>query len=406
MTYQPPVGARDLLPIDVAQKRWVEDQVQRVFHHWGYQRIITSTLERLETLIAGGAVHPDTVIQLQDTEGEVLGLRSELTASIARTVVTRMAEATDPHRLYYLANVFRRAQRNSHNRQYEFYQAGVELLGAIGLMADAEILLLLTDCLNQLNLGSWYLILGEAGLTQSLLSPFPTGLRETVRGAIASLDRITLETLPLDQSLRDRALMLMDLRGKPADVLQQVSHISLDPSQQAIVNHLKALTELLPAVFSDNAASLILDLSLIQTFDYYTGIVFEVVSDTSAGQRVLGQGGRYDQLLSLYHPQGKTCAGIGFSLNTEELHQVLLMNHQLPTHLQWTDWLIVPTSTDAYAAALRHAQELRHAGALRVELDTQGLDDTDTVRDYAHRRHIKQIAWVEADGSTKTELLI
>ena len=44
MVYQPAAGARDLLPLDVAQKRWIEDRLQQVFHRWGYHRIITSTL--------------------------------------------------------------------------------------------------------------------------------------------------------------------------------------------------------------------------------------------------------------------------------------------------------------------------------------------------------------------------
>jgi len=93
MAYQPPAGARDLLPLDVVQKDWIEDRLQQVFHQWGYHRIITSTLERLDTLMAGGAIQQSTVIQLQNAEEE-LGLRPELTASIARTAVTRMAGVT------------------------------------------------------------------------------------------------------------------------------------------------------------------------------------------------------------------------------------------------------------------------------------------------------------------------
>src|SRR5690242_6417002 len=126
MVYQPPAGARDLLPLDVAQKRWLEDRLQHVFHRWGYHRIITSTLERLDTLMAGGAIARSTVIQLQQLDEESLGLRPELTASIARTAVTRMAGSTYPQRLYYNANVFRRAQEGDYTRQQEFYQAGVE----------------------------------------------------------------------------------------------------------------------------------------------------------------------------------------------------------------------------------------------------------------------------------------
>ncbi|MBD2018677.1 ATP phosphoribosyltransferase regulatory subunit, partial [Leptolyngbya sp. FACHB-36] len=140
MVYQPPTGARDLLPLDVAQKRWIEDCLQQVFHGWGYHRIITSTLERLDTLMAGGAIQRSTVLHLQNLDDEALGLRPELTASIARAAVTRMAGAALPLRLYYNANVFRRAHETSHSRQQEFYQAGVELLGAAGTLADAEIL--------------------------------------------------------------------------------------------------------------------------------------------------------------------------------------------------------------------------------------------------------------------------
>ena len=64
MVYQPAAGARDLLPLDVAQKRWIEDRLQQVFHRWGYHRIITSTLERMDTLMAGEAIQRQMVIQL------------------------------------------------------------------------------------------------------------------------------------------------------------------------------------------------------------------------------------------------------------------------------------------------------------------------------------------------------
>ena len=66
MIYQPPAGARDLLPLEVAQKAWINDRLQQIFQQWGYQRIVTSTQELLDTLTAGGAIDPATVIQLRD----------------------------------------------------------------------------------------------------------------------------------------------------------------------------------------------------------------------------------------------------------------------------------------------------------------------------------------------------
>jgi ATP phosphoribosyltransferase regulatory subunit len=402
MVYQPASGARDLLPLDVEKKRWIEDRLQQVFHRWGYHRIITSTLERMDTLMAGEAIQRQMVIQLQNGEDDELGLRPELTASIARTVVTRMANATYPQRLYYNANVFRRTWESRHNRQQEFYQAGVELLGAGGLLANAEVLLLVADCLAALGLQQWHLILGEAGITRSLLSAFPANLQDKVRSAIAHLDRITIDTLPLSDKLRDRAQIIMDLRGPSADVLQKVSSLDLDEEQREAVNNLKSLVELLE---SEKKFPLILDLSLIQTIDYYTGIVFEVVNDTESQARVLGRGGRYDQLLGLYHPQRENIPGIGFGLSIEDLYQVLLSTQQLPQVTPASNYLVVPETGSANAAAFAYAQKLRDSTDLvRVEIDLGGRD-AEAIRQYARDRSIAQIAWIKADSSPKIESL-
>ncbi|MEH2285161.1 MAG: ATP phosphoribosyltransferase regulatory subunit [Nostoc sp.] len=403
MVYQPAAGARDLLPLDVEKKRWIEERLQQVFHRWGYHRIITSTLERMDTLMAGEAIQRQMVIQLQQNgEDDELGLRPELTASIARTVVTRMAGLRYPQRLYYNANVFRRTWESRHNRQQEFYQAGVELLGAGGLLANAEVLLLVADCLAALGLQGWHVILGEAGITRSLLSAFPANLQDQVRSAIAHLDRITIDNLPLSDKLRDRARIIMDLRGPSAEVLQKVSSLDLDREQREAVNNLKSLVELLE---SEKKLPLILDLSLIQTIDYYTGIVFEVVNDTESQARVLGRGGRYDQLLGLYHPQGENIPGIGFGLNIEDLYQVLLSTQQLPQATPASDWLVAPETTSANAFAFAYAQKLRDSTDLvRVEIDLGGRD-ADAIRQYARDRSIAQIAWIKADGSPKIEPL-
>ncbi|TPX29751.1 ATP phosphoribosyltransferase regulatory subunit [Cylindrospermopsis raciborskii] len=400
MVYQPAAGARDLLPLDVAQKRWIEDRLQQVFHRWGYHRIITSTLERMDTIMAGEAIDRHKVIQLQTGQDEELGLRPELTASIARTVVTRMAMAHYPQRLYYNANVFRRNWEKRHNHQQEYYQAGVELLGAEGLLANAEVLLLTSNCLTALGLNQWHLILGEAGITKSLLNAFPPEIRTQVRMAIANLDRVAIDTLPLGEDLHKQARIMMDLRGKSGEVLQKVSNFPLDSSQQAAVNHLKSLVELLEA---EGKFSLILDLSLIQTIDYYTGIVFEVVGDLNGQAQVLGRGGRYDQLLGLYNPRGENIPGIGFELSIDDLYQVLSSTQQLPQTIPSSNWLVVPEGDNAQVATFAYAQKLRDsADLIRVEMELGGKDPQG-VREYAKERSIAQIAWIKSDGTGRIE---
>ncbi|MGB3138408.1 MAG: ATP phosphoribosyltransferase regulatory subunit [Nodosilinea sp.] len=416
ITYQPPAGARDLLPLDVAQKHWIENRLEQVFQRWGYHRIITSTVERMDTLMAGGAIDQAAVIELQPVSGKRVGLRPELTASIARTAVTRLARVTYPQRLYYNANVFRQATVASHGGQQEFYQAGVELLGAGATAADAEITLLLLDCLHNLPLDSWCLILGDAQLTQALLAPFSPDQRQQVRQALATLDRVAIEAMNLTPELQQHALDLLDLRGDPEDVLQALGQLPLDRETQTAVKRLKSLVALVREVTETAGGqrssqggkhpALTLDLSLIQPFDYYTGLVFEVVTGPEYGCQVLGQGGRYDNLLGVFQGEGKGFPGIGFVLNIEALHQALLPTGHLPQDTPPSDWLVVPTVPQAAAAAFSYAQTLRSSVALvRAEVHLAADEAPADIRDLARQRHISRIAWIDPDGSPAIEAL-
>ncbi|WP_267384148.1 ATP phosphoribosyltransferase regulatory subunit [Cyanobacterium sp. uoEpiScrs1] len=405
MIHQPPAGARDLLPLEVVQKAWINDHLQKVFGQWGYQRVVTSTIEWLETLTAGGAIDPSTVIQLQDSSTGQLGLRPELTASIARTVVTRMADTAYPQRLCYRANVFRDPPVGHHGRQLEFYQAGVELLFSGGVLADAEILLLVADCLEQLKIPYWHLILGEASLTRSLLKPFPGSLKNQVRQCLAQLDYVTLENLDYPSiDLQERGKLLFDLRGTPTQVLQKVVQLELDKEGQKSVNNLKSLVELIETSWS-KPFPFTLDLSLIQTFDYYTGIVFKAVGQNNSQLKILGQGGRYDELLGVYHPRRMSAPGIGFSFNLEDIYTCLLTTTILPQTPPLIDYLVIAQTSQAQPMALNYAQKLRQSSEkLRIALELGGRSPEE-IRNYALRSYIKSLVWITDKEEVKIEVL-
>ncbi|MBP0027301.1 ATP phosphoribosyltransferase regulatory subunit [Roseofilum sp. Guam] len=408
MVYQSAPGARDLLPLDVAQKNWIEDRLYQVFHQWGYHRIITSTLERLDTLMAGGAINRSTVIQLQQGQEE-LGLRPEVTASIARTAATRkyFNRVTNPKRFYYSANVFVRSPKGDYGQQQEFYQAGVELLGAGGVAADAEILLLLADCLQALefSLDQWVWVIGEAGLTQSLLSSFPAEYQKPIREAISSLDYIALQQLNLPEDLQQRAQLLFNLRGEPSQVFQKLTALDLTPEEQSKLENLKTLIDLLQESRPNQPPlPIIVDLSLIRTFDYYSGIVFEVASRQGTEVKILGQGGRYDQLVAVYHPQHESLPGIGFCLNIEALQQVLQGGDRLPTEIPASDCLVVPLTHRALGAAFTYAETLRsQTPSIRVQVNLLEWETQEAVKNYAKERRIHQIAWIDAQGNPQIE---
>jgi ATP phosphoribosyltransferase regulatory subunit len=262
--------------------------------------------------------------------------------------------------------------------------------------------------LSALNLTDANIVLGEAALTYSLLAAFPEAMRDQVRRCIAELDRVALEEMTLPTDLQTLALRLMDLRGEPAVVLAQLDEFDLNENQQAIALKLRSLIAFFQQEREQGVLvpSIVLDLSLIRPFDYYTGIVFEIVS--SGRRQVLGQGGRYDDLLAVYdaRDQAQGFPGVGFVLNIEQLHQALLPSGQLPSKIPPSDWLIVPKSESAAAAAMAYAQKARQSeSTVRVEMSLDLSQSAEEVRAIARKRNIARIAWISDQGLPDIEVV-
>jgi ATP phosphoribosyltransferase regulatory subunit len=222
---------------------------------------------------------------------------------------------------------------------------------------------------------------------------------------LAHLDYVTLQNLPYPTAeLRDRAEKIFHLRGVPEDVLFELSYLDLDTTAPNALGRLKSLLAIYRA--QDDVFPLTLDLSFVQTFDYYTGIVFQIVAPRENNLAILGQGGRYDQLLSLYHPQNLAGPGIGFSLNIEEIHATLLPETRLPASTPPLDYWVIPATPQVYPEALRYAQNLRYGQpALRVALHLEETPDSSALRDYALRSRVKNLVWIDPQGEVITENL-
>ena len=227
----------------------------------------------------------------------------------------------------------------------------------------------------------------------------PEQYRAKVRQSLAKLDRISITEMDLPEDVKVYALELVDLRGKPKDVLSRLSRSTWTSGLIGEISYLKSLIDLWESTNQNASDRLILDLSFMQTFDYYTGIVFEVASNNY----VVAQGGRYDRLLGVYHPQHVSYPSIGFCINLESLQQAL--QKQLPQNLVTSRWLIVAKTPEAMQAAFAHATKLRQepqTEAIELELEFR---DADVVRDHARSRGIPQIAWVSGNGEIIEETI-
>ena len=103
--------------------------------------------------------------------------------------------------------------------------------------------------------------------------------------------------------------------------------------------------------------------ALARGLSYYTGPIFEVVSEDFSGS--LGGGGRYDNLVGMF--SGKQVPAVGFSLGLERI--LLLMEEQqmFPALRMAAQVMVCPLSETPLAPVVGLTSRLRQAG-ITVEL--------------------------------------
>ena len=335
MALQPAAGTRDLNPREVVGNRWLSEQLGQVYRLWGYVEVSPPSVERLQTLEAGGRINDSEVLRL--ATDDPLGLRPEMTASIARAACTRMAELPRPLRLWSCGTVFRSVQSDTgQQRLEEQLQSGVELFGLANgnhSVADAELLRLLLTCLQTIGIGSEQrpkLLLGHHGVLSALLDQVPADQRTAVRQALVSFDPLALAKLELPQDQRRSLEQLMQLRGEPEAVLVQLKAL-LGPSRQ-LDEFADCLKVVAPA-----AAQAKVDLQLDPTFqphfDLYDGLVLKLVCQVLDAPVEIASGGRYDALVERF---GGAASGLGFSFDLEAIQGLLGTENTAPSRPELT----------------------------------------------------------------------
>ena len=368
---QVPYGTKDILPTDAALKRIMENELVRLFLAWGYKEVITPTFEYHETLKAGA---PDTAddssFRFFDRNGRMLALRPDMTTPIARVAVMRMKEYPLPLRLFYLANVFRQEETQA-GRQCEFYQAGVELLGAGGVAADAEVVTLAVESLLAAGLTDFQVCLGQVDFISGIMSEAgldaPTGHK--VKQALIERNMVglaeLLEECRMEPGIRQLLQQLPMLHGKK-EMLQEIKGQVKNKISQAALDNLAEIYDLLEHYGIDRYV--MFDLGIIRDFDYYTGMVFETYT-TGLGYPICG-GGRYDRMAAAF---GREQPATGFAMGIERVLMALErqgLDSSEPARSLYVGW-----AEGKLPQAIAEVSRLR-AGGGRVELGLHGQTRT------------------------------
>ena len=309
----------------LALEHLLEDVAQR----HGFSRVQTPVFESLDLFTAKSG--PGVIGQLyafQDKGERELTLRPELTAPVMRMVAEEMRQDTKPLRLSYYGQCYRYEEFKT-GRYREFFQYGIELIGASGPLAEAEVLATAVNMLHASGLQGWEIRIGHVGVLKDALSglglsgevdtktgepPIASAMRLLDKGDDAGLADL-FNAHGLDPSNTEPLRALASLEGGaetlgPArELLSSMDGVSLEALDELEMT-LTALAALAPA-----PPALAVDLTVARGLDYYTGMVFEVkVAELGGEGQVLG-GGSYKLLHLFGLPDLDPCCGFGLGFD-------------------------------------------------------------------------------------------
>jgi len=372
--FEKPTGVKDYLPHAVTKLRRIESSVLECMRLWGYEQIMTPTIEYYDTVGVASATSDQKLFKLLNQRGTTLVLRSDMTAPIARVVGSLLKEQAFPLRLSYHGNVFRAFEEEG-GREAEFFQTGVELVGDESPEADAEVIALAIASLKAAGVPSFKIAIGHVGFLNGLFAETLPGRgeeQETLKACLLQRDHVgyrdILRKLSLDEAVQRELEGILRLRGGQ-EVCNQALELSMNAGAQSAIQHLCEIWDVLVAYGVQE--HVLIDLTMIGDFSYYTGMTFEGYA-SHLGFPVCS-GGRYDNLLAQF---GRPAPATGFALKTTRILEVVDDEVKVPGRT------LVLYTTNRRQAALAEAERLRGIGyAVITELVTDiDADEVSAVR--------------------------
>ncbi len=348
-----PKGTKDTLPREVYKWHFVEDAFRNMCRRYGFKEIRTPEFEHTELFKRGVGDTTDIVQKEMYTWEQAkrsLTLRPEGTAPVVRAMVENKLYAdVQPGKYYYDISCFR-YEKPQAGRLRAFHQFGVEVFGTNDMMADAEIIALGADFLEEMGIKDVKLHINSIGcpkcreeykkVLKEFLAPKYDGLCDTCkdryeRNPIRILDCKS----PEDQKAVEGAPRMIDYlcdecRGAFEDLQADLDALGIEYE---------------------------VDPGIVRGLDYYTKTAFEFISTKLGAQNTVCGGGRYDHLSETLG--GPPIPGVGFGLGIERL--LITMEEsgiEIPE----------PEGADAFIAFIGDAGKKKGLGLMR-QLRKEGL---------------------------------
>jgi len=304
-------GMPDLFPEDLDRWHVFESKLSKIFHSFNAHEIRTPLLESTELFSRSVGNSSDIVnkelYSFLDRNEESISLRPEGSASVIRAIIQKKQEQ-EKHKLWYQGPMFR-YERPQQGRFRQFHQVGVEYLGFEEGISEYELISMVLQINKLIGISDYKIKINHLG-DQLAKEDFCNAL-------VTFLQPHVNELHEKDQArLKSNPLRVLDSKEKSTQALLKEG----PKFQDFLSDDSKSFLQNLIDAYSDHC-DIQIDQSLVRGLDYYTGIVFEAVSEELGAQDAFLGGGRYDNLSK--ELGGKDMHAIGFAIGVERIIELL-----------------------------------------------------------------------------------
>ena len=336
--------------------------ITEVFKRHGGVTIDTPVFELKEILSGKYGEDSKLIYDLADQGGELCSLRYDLTVPFARFLA--MNKSITSIKRYHIAKVYRRDQpAMTKGRMREFYQCDFDIAGSYDpMLPDAEILRIICEVFEGLGWNGAYTIklnhrkildgiFQVCGVPEDKIRPISSAVDKLDKLPWADVRKEMTEEKGLAEDVADRIGEWVVLRGQRdlLDKLRGDEKLSANEFMKQGISDLDLLFDYLESFGALDKVSF--DLGLARGLDYYTGIIYEVVTEGSApelspsgdaagapasrkkksksnsedddrsndptvGVGSVAAGGRYDNLVGMFSGKSQIpCVGISFGVD-------------------------------------------------------------------------------------------
>ena len=377
-----PIGVQDFLPEECYNKRILENKISEVFLENGYKRIEPPTFEYIDTYNFNNSSHMEKVFKLIDFDGKVLALRADPTLQISRIASTKLPNGIN--RLFYVLNSYEFSNTQTQNsRTREFSQAGLELIGATGSKADAEVLVMAIQSLLACGLKNFKIDIGQVDYFLGIINSYGLESRviEKIRDRINNKDLEGVKSLLKQENLPSEVtkniLSIPKLFGG-IEVLETARKIAQNEQSCNAVKNITEIFELLNQYGYSEYISV--DFGMLPHLSYYSGIIFRGMTNC-VGSAIL-EGGRYDNLSAYF---GADNPSVGFSIGIKRLMAAIAKTNGLES-IKASDYAYLVID-NAEKKAFEYVKNLKQKGTY---IERAFVKNEQELIEYCRSKNIKK----------------